>query len=652
MKIDELRNKLLKAKQAYYFGGTPIMSDAEYDALEAELKRINPKDPIFSTVGAPVPPDNILSKAKHSMPMGSQNKVNSAEEFIEWYKKYAKNGKIHVTLKADGGSAAAYYKNGNLIHVITRGDGFIGEDVTSNGFKFKGLPVFIDGFNGSVRMEVVLPVKDWKILDKTQESNPRNIGNGIMGRKDGSDSDILTILAFDITDDDINFNTETEKYIHLKKLGFNVVPGQTCHDEKEVVKLFENIAKKRQSLDFWIDGVVLKIDDLNVQDALGVTGGCPKGQVAWKFENEGAVTTLNDIEITIGHTGALIPNGRLKPVRIGGTTISNVSLVNWEEIKRLDIAINDTVFVVKANDIIPKIIKVIDRPKNRKEIPEPTKCPFCGGKVERKENTVGGKGAVTMCTNEDCEKQSIGKIKKWVKNLDIQGIGDSVLEAIVEAFKFEDPSDIYRLGKDISIEELAAISVNSEKDIRLGKKRATSIVEEIEKKKSLTLADFLGSLGINGLGRRRVELMITAADGELDKLEDWMDKKLSSDEFAAKVGVPNLGASIQNDINKKKDIINQLLKNGVTIMKTKKVDSSNVITFCITGKLESGRTKEEYGEMLKEVGYKLEDSVSKNLNYLVTADPNGNSGKTQKAKKYGVKIITEDELIEMIEEKQ
>lgn len=655
-----LRNQVLKAKQAYYFGDQPIMTDTEYDALEDELRKLDPNDDVLNSVGAPVSPDNILTKAKHRIPMGSQAKVNTHEEFTEWYEKRG-GGAVHASLKGDGASAAAYYLRGKLEQVISRGDGSVGEDITANAVKFKGLPALVeheDGapFSGAVRLEVILTLDDWSKVDPKRSKNPRNLGNGIMGRKNGKDSHLLSVFAFDVHDEEWNFETETGKSEHLEQLGFQLMPYAHCEDLEACIAYYDEVVQTRAQLPFWIDGAVMKLDDLALQASHGVTSGRPKGQTAWKFASEGAETVLKSYVISGGHTGVLVPTAQFEPVEIGGTTVQNALLNNWEEIERLDVAVGDTIYVIKANDIIPKVIEVRKRPAKRELIPEPTSCPFCGGNVGRKTNTSGEEGVATVCLNPECPKKTIGKIKRWIKSLDIQGIGDSVREAMVEQLGLEDPSGLYTLRDDE--DALANLIINEDKGIKLGKKRATTILDEIEKTRTLELGDFVGSLGVEGLGKRRVELMMQAVPGQLDGLDDWRSGKLRDLEFAAEAGVPTLGESLQRRIDASSEVIDALVANGVVVKRGASKQAAATAaakaatskgTVAITGKLPSGKKKNEFKDPLEKAGYELVDKVSKDLTYLVLADPNSTSSKAVKARKYGVKLISEDDLEKLVQ---
>ena len=658
--ISVLRNQILKAKHAYYYSGDPIMSDAEYDALEDQLRQLSPDDPVLAIVGAPVPADTMLTKARHTIPMGSQSKVNSEAEFLTWAEK-ADEGAIHASLKGDGASAAAYYQLGRLTQVISRGDGVVGEDITANAIRFKGLPAWVGtdghGFTGAVRFEVILTIEDWVAIDPLKSKNPRNAGNGIMGRKNGHQSDRLTIFAFDIEEtidgQAFRFSTEAAKAERIAKLGFNAMPQRLCMSAHDAVQYFEQISRQRDHLPFWIDGVVFKMNDLTLQDRLGVTSGRPKGQVAWKFDASGAETELIGVVISGGHTGSIVPTGQLRPVDIGGTTVSSVSLVNFDEISRLDVAIGDSVWVIKANDIIPKVVRVTDRPDSRQLIRPPETCPFCGGEVGRRINTSGGEGVLLECRNPHCSKKSSGKINRWISSLDILGIGDVVLESMIDQMKIDDAADLYTLKDRFG--ELANLVTHAERDLRLGEKRAQSILAAIEAKRVLSLAEFLGSLGLEFLGKRRVEMMIESAHGQLDELADWRSGKLRDPNLADLAGAPNMANPIQDGIDAMGALIDKLLANGVEAQRHERVGQAaegiaavKLRTVCISGKLPSGKKKSDYQAPLRAAGYELIDDVKIGLNYLVLADAGSTSGKATKAKKLGVTVISEEELAALI----
>jgi DNA ligase (NAD+) len=656
----ELKNQILKARQAYYYTAQPRLSDAAYDALEEQLRALAPDDPLLQQVGAPLPPDSILTKARHAIPMGSQNKVNTKEEFTAWYLKSAAGGAVHASLKGDGASAAAYYEAGQLKRVISRGDGVEGEDISANAAKFKGLPLWAQDsqgglFSGAVRVEVILTVEDWALVDPERSKNPRNAGNGIMGRKTGEQAELLSSFAFDLDELTVEgrrvFATEQAKLERLQELGFQVIEHRLCQSPEQGIAYFTEVTQTRDELPFWIDGVVFKVNDLRAQEALGSTGNRPKGQVAWKFDSKGAETTLRSYSVSVGHTGALIPTAQLAPVEIGGTTVSSALLNNWDEIERLGVAVGDRVWVIKANDIIPKIVGVREHAAGRQTIEVPKVCPACSTLVRRRLNIGGSEGVIIECPSDDCPAKAIGKLKRWIHNLDIQGIGDSVRLALVDQLGMEDASGLYSLRDNP--ERLAQLVINPEKDLKLGEKRATTILQQIEKTRRLTLVQFLGSLGIERLASRRVELILQQARGELDTLADWQSGKLRDPDFAARVGVPSLGALIQDSLDAQAGVIARLLSAGVEITGSGVAEpaanaAQGLKTLCISGKLPSGKKKGDYAEPLEAIGYRLVDTVTKGLDILVVGDPDSSSGKAEKARKLGVRVLPEADLIAML----
>jgi DNA ligase (NAD+) len=659
-RILKLRKEILEAKSDYYYndGKDTRWTDAEYDAMEDELKKLSPNDPVLALVGAPVPKDSMLKEATHAMPMGSQDKVNSVDEFLAWANKY-KITTLQGSLKGDGASVAAYYREGRLFQVIGRGDGFTGEDITANAYRFKGLPNFVEtssgGFTGSVRFEGILTVADWAIVDPAMSKNPRNAGNGIMRRKDGTQSELITAYAFDIDEyvdgDLVAWKTEDQKINRLVELGFNVIDTELLDSPADAIEYFKRINETRADLPIWIDGIVLKINDVKTQKDLGVSDNCPRGQTSWKFDSAGAESVLESVVVTGGHTGGLFPTAKFRPVEIGGTTVTSASLSNYEEIARLGIAIGDSIWVIKANDIIPKVIRVTERPAGRVPIPVPSCCPFCAGEVGPKKISSGKKGAILVCKNPECEKKSTGKIGRWIASLDILGIGDALLEALIERFDLEDAAGLYTLHE--RKEELAQLVVNVDRDLKFGEKRTASLLGAIDGKRELTVDQFLGSLGLDYLGKRRVELMSKAAPGKLDTLEAWRTYDFSDPELAAQAGVPGMGPQIHAGIAAMSGLMDRLLAAGVTVKANvpKEPSESDIAlkTLCISGVLPSGKKKAFYKEPLLAAGYSLVDEVKAGLNFLVLADPTSTSDKSKKAKKLGIEIISEEQMQALID---
>ena len=647
MTLKELQTLIDKANFAYYTTGNAIMDDVKYEKLKEELKRLNPNDSRFSTVGASVR-DTILQKKSHSIRMGSLDKCQDQAQWEnKWIKNIlAKNGLTNETLfasyKMDGGSLSIEYKNGKLVEAIGRGDGIIGEDLTANAMAFKGLPLSNNGFTGFVRGEMVVHVDDFdKLQDKA--ANPRSAATGISRRKNGSESESITFYAFKAYDSNGISIADTESDMHrkLKSLGFNTVDA-FVGTAAEVWDWKLKVAKIRPTLNFWIDGIVVSINNIKKQLALGESSNCPNGMMAVKFEAEAAQTVLEEVTFEVGHSGALTPVGKFKPCQIGGTTVTYASLYNFDNIENLDLAINDTIEVIKANDIIPVVSDVLKRPSNRISIKIPTHCPICNNKVEKKSNVNGTDSVAIYCVNDNCASQITGKIEKYVKSLDIQGCGGSVIEALVNDGLIKDASDLYLLHhQTYALNNL----VLSDK-VLLGAKRAGKILEEIEKKRKLPLNEFIGSLGIDGLGKRRVAIVQEALKGKMDSLTNWLDGTTLI-KYANESSLPNAAIGINDELIKKKNYILKFIKNGLMITESKKSHlKDGAFTFVLTGKFSV--SKEILHAKIEQAGHGYSDTYSKSTTYLVTADSTSTSSKMEKARKNGTKIINEAELIALL----
>lgn len=649
-RIGALAALLTTADEAYYNSGAALMEDALYDSLRAELRTLAPDHPALTRVGAPASRDSMLAKRKHAIPMGSLDKAMDRAEWDAWVAKQAKAGHTRFTasLKMDGGSVSLEYRKGDLVAAVTRGDGLVGEDITANALRFTGLPtkgVKLAGapFTGHVRAEIMLTTDRWLEADPDQTSNPRNLGNGISRRKDGTQSELLTAYAFRAYGADGLEIAASELLMAAELCRMGFPSTDVCHGSPDNVwEWFEQIATERSQLPFWIDGVVVKVDDIAAQRALGESSGCPRGQVAIKFPAAGALTKVLSVELTVGHTGAIVPTAALEPCQIGGTTVSNVLLCNWDIIEALDVAVGDTVEVVKSGDIIPRIVRVDTRPKGRTLIPKPKCCPSCGGMVGYRATVSGADSAAIYCANDDCPAQVTGKIARFIASVGILGIGDEVLEALVEIGLVESAADLFTLHE--CADEMADLLVGNG---RLGESRVERILAEIDKVRSLTLAQFLGSIGVDGLGKRRVALIQAAVPGQFDTLSDWQSGKLA--DLAAEAGVPNTGARMSEAIADAGPLIMDFLDNGLIIAPpvAAKVAKVGAKSFCITGK--TARTRDDLVAAIEAAGHTFKSSVSKGLDYLVIADPESTSSKAVKARKLGTVCISEEQLEAMLE---
>lgn len=654
----EKTNLYLKAKSAYYFG-TPIMSDVQFDKLEEDLRNEDPTNPALALVGAPIPTNQQLQPAAHSMPMGSQEKVDTYEELQRWLKLRTGDNEdapiFHVSLKADGGSLGTYYENGQLRQGITRGSGTLGEDITASTILFKNIPAVLPfDLTLSVRCEALLTRSDWKRLDPELESNPRSIGNGVLGQLDGKEAHFMSALAFDIQEPaniasayGLNLTTESGKCKAMEALGFTCSPWKGGLTLKQVQEFYEETLKNRDQLDFWADGVVVKYDLIDTQEELGVSSGRPKGQVAWKFPPEGAWTKLLEVFWQVGHTGAITPVAIVEPIRIGGTTVSRASLANVDNIKLLKAFIGAEVYVIRAGDVIPQIVEVkdtFDESLGHKKIEAPATCPVCEKALENRKNVTGTDSVVIFCTNPECEAKTLGKIKRFCTSRNILGIGDSIIESLVNAKIVVSVPDLYRVTPD-QMENL-----DMGKGVRVGRKRAEGICKEVvDKAIKMSLPEFLGAFGTRSLGVRRATLMIQA-NPELEDFEKWFDGSLLERGFAHHAGVPQMGAPIYEGLKERETTIRETL----TFVELTPFESPAALpeggkTFCITGSLPSGKKKKEYAPELEAIGCKLVDDLNKYVNFLVLSDPNGpESSKTKKAKKLGIPLMSEEDLVAFI----
>jgi DNA ligase (NAD+) len=647
-RLAELRRLIDEADAAYHGGREVTTEDARYDAWKDELAALAPDDPRLTQVGIAVP-ELAGQKKRHVIPMGSLSKATNNDQFMKWVTSVgAPMQTLHASYKMDGGSFSFEFRDGQLVEALSRGDGLEGEDITANARKFSGLPARPQRqgrpFTGFVRAEVILATDDWKEqVDPDQLSNPRNYAAGIARRKNGFQCELLQVYAFRIfaPSGQPLCATETEQVKVLAELGFNAVPHCTGTPE-QIWKWYLKTQSERSSLPYWIDGIVIKVDDVGRQLSLGEAGQRPKGQIAVKFEAEGALSHVREVSVSVGHTGAIAPTATLDPVQIGGTTVASATLSNWDNIRRLNIGIGDEVRVIKAGDIIPRILEVVTKAPNSGSIPEPKCCPACAGEVRRRSNVTGDESSTLYCFNPDCAGKLSRKIDRFLTSLDILGIGETLLEALVRGLGIADAADLYLLKERRA--QLAALKLNG--GVRLGEKRADRFLAEIEKRRHLTLSQFLGSLGILGLGKRRVRLIQEAVPGEFDTLNDWLSDKLAR--LAIPAGVPNVGKRMQMDLVAQKALVEKFLAAGVELLAEQKmsVKAPGAFRICITGALS--HPKSYFEKLIREKGHDYTDTFNREVTHLVAADPDSGSSKLQKARKLNIPVIAEAKLISLL----
>jgi len=581
--------------------------------------------------------------------MGSQSKATNEAEYRKWLAGIGAAQLYHASYKMDGGSYSFEYNEGRLISAVSRGDGIEGEDITANALRFQGMPAVckLPGgqlFSGFMRGEVVLLTDDWEEVDPDQLSNPRNCAVGVARRKSGEGSDLLTVYAFRLFDFEGQLVGETEEAQAklMTEMGFKVAPYMVGTAD-QVWAWFQETHTKRPTLPYWIDGGVVKLNDLAQQLGLGESDQRPRGQVAVKFEAQGAESVIRAVEVTTGYTGAIVPTAQFDPVNLGGTTVTSATLCNWDNIRALGVGIGDRVRVIKAGDIIPRIMEVVTKAEGSTVFSEPDACPTCKGPVGHRVNVSGEQSTLLYCLNQHCPARLSGKIRRFLRSLDVLGVGDQLLRALITDLEVKDAADLYRLGE--RRDEMAALKLNGK--VRLGEKRADKLLAELDKARKLTLARFLGSLGIFGLGKRRVALIQEAAQGSMEQLDDWLDGRMV--QKAAELGITNTAQRFHADLLGQRDLIGKFLANGIEIIKPepKPVLRTGAFTICITGTLS--QPKAFFWNLIQTAGHAATDDFSKAVTHLVAADPSGNSGKLQKARKQGIPILSEAQLLTLLQ---
>ncbi len=659
-RIEKLREEIQSLRFRYHVENDPSVTDDVYDSLTRELRLLEDKfpefrvkdDPLSRVAGAPLPK---FEKITHSSRMTSLADVFSYEELADWEKRALKliPGKTptyFAELKFDGLAVTLLYENGKLVYGGTRGDGFVGENITENIKMITDIPLTLPKDSPKkieVRGEIVMSKDVLEKLNKQNEklglpkfANTRNASAGSVRQLDPSvvKERHLSFFAYDIAelsaDYEKNIKKHSDEHRLLVSLGFPVsVHEKKCKNLKEVESFIEEIKKIREKLPFGTDGIVISIDETDLQERLGIVGKAPRYMCAFKYPAERATTKVLDITVQVGRTGVLTPLAHFEPTLVSGSTVSKSTLHNMDQIERLDIKIGDTVVIQKAGDVIPEVVEVLKslRTGKEKSFKMPSVCPICGGEVEKKEGQ-GGKSVAFYCTNKRCEAKSSRGLVHFVNAFDIYTVGPKIIERLQDEGLITDGADLFILTEA----DLSGLE-------RFGDKSASNIVSNIKERRNPTLDRFIVSLGIIHVGEE------TARDlaGHFGTLKKFLNAKESDLDEIENIG-PAVTESILEYLSDSyhQKFIQKLLDNGVKPKEYKKaVGKFTGKTFVLTGTLPT-LSREEAKKIIIENGGKVSGSVSKATGFVLAGESAGS--KLNEAKKLGVSVIEESEFLKMV----
>ncbi len=673
--LEFLAKEIEKADIAYYQNDEPYLDDAKYDelrhrnlALEAKFPHLIRDDSPSKRVGAKVKSE--FKKVELKVPMLSLADIFSIDElhdFVMGIKRFLNTSDDIVFTaepKMDGLSFSALYKNGIFVKGSTRGDGKIGEDITENLRVIKGFPQFLDKNVPEileVRGEVFMSKADFINLNKKNEennkktfANPRNAAAGSLRQLDAriTEQRNLSFVVYTWGEvSDVLWKSQVDFLDYVKELGFPVNPyNQVCNNENELISSFNNLMENRAGLEYDIDGIVYKVNDLELQKRLGFLTRTPRWAVAHKFPAERAITRLNNIRIQVGRTGALTPVADLEPINVGGVLVSHATLHNEDEIKRKDVRIGDMVVIQRAGDVIPQIVDVLKdkRDDNLEEFVFPNVCPQCGAHAIREEDE-----AVRRCTGGlTCPAQAVERLKHFVSRdaFNIEGLGDKVIEDFYNDEIIKTPYDIFTLEERNRPLDLFSInqSINLEEREGWGKKSVIKLFEAVNKSKNISLQKFIYALGIRQVGTATAYLIAK----HYHNFNAFMKAMIEKD-IELLINIDGIGPQMALDIieffkeEHNIDVINKLL-NIIKVEDFDEVINTHSLLFgktvVFTGTLTKLTRSEAKNKALAN-GAKVAGSVSSNTDFVVAGESAGS--KLNKAVELGVKVISEDEFNEM-----
>ncbi len=651
--IEKLREQINYHNHMYYVENNPVISDYEFDLLLKKLEKLESDFPDLVTIDSPTqrvggePVDGFVS-VEHRVAMLSLDNAYTHEELREFDERVCKNvgdAEYVVEPKIDGLGVALLYENGLFVRGATRGDGVKGDDVTINLKTIRSIPLRLRGKtlkNVEVRGEVYFPIDGFKKLNKEQEkngepvfANPRNAAAGSIRQLDPKivASRPLDIFVYFISHSDKDFSTHEKAVGALKESGFRVNPLiKKAKDIEEAIKYCEELEEKRERLNYEIDGAVLKVNSLAQQKQLGETIKHPRWAIAFKFTAKQATTKLNDIVVQVGRTGTLTPVAVLEPVQVSGVTVSRATLHNFDELKRKDIRVGDMVLVERSGDVIPQVVKSITEKRTGKEKRKimPKKCPVCGTDVVRSEDEVA-----VRCPNRFCPARLKWRVKYYASRdaMDIENLGESTIDKLLDKELIDNISDLYRLKKE------DILTLEGFKD-----KSAQNLLDSIEQSKHRSLSRLIYALGIRHVGKYAAQVLAS----KYDSIDDL--SKASAEELNEIFGLGEKTAEAIATFfatEENRELIKKLKDVGIQTKEIKKKEEMplNGKKFVFTGGLHS-ISRPDASELIKQKGGIVASSVGKDISYVVVGEEPGS--KYEKAKKLGLKIINEEEFKKLV----
>ncbi len=648
--VERLRELIRKYDYYYYVLNNPLVSDAEYDELKRRLIELERKYPELITPDSPTqrvgaPPRKEFPNVQHSVPMLSLEDARDEEEIKEIYERIVKvvgrEAEFCIEPKFDGSSLELVYEKGILVRAITRGDGYVGEDVTLNARTIRSVPLrLFEDISIEIRGEVVISKENFRklneeLINKGEKpfANPRNAAAGSLMQLDSriTAQRPLDFIVWGFGKSEEKFVKQSEFLKRAQELGFKVPNPKVVRSLEEIIETYRQWEKERDKYPYELDGMVVKVNDIELWEKLGYTARAPRWAFAAKFKPREKTTKILGVVWQVGRTGIITPVAELQPVEIGGAVVSRATLHNVEILRKLKVKIGDTVVVSRAGDVIPQIIKPIEelRVGQEKDIEIPEKCPVCGGEVAME-------GPFLKCLNLSCPAKLSASIKHLAKReaFDIEGLGDKTAKLLVERGLVKDIADIFKLRKE-DIKRLPGFSDVS----------AEQLVLAIDRAKRVRLDRFIYALGIPGVGEATARILAE----KFKELSSLMNASRFDLMKIRGIGPETADAIVKFFSDERnRNSINKMLEYGVVVYwgEERKGPLSGKV-FVFTGELDCcPRSKAK--EMVEELGGQTSDTISKRVHYLVVGKNPGS--KLQKAQKLGIKILTEEEFLKILKE--